>query len=777
MIRKLLTHKTGSTIKSVAILWLLVSLYVVGYSQSKNDSILPIDTNVTFNLKDTLKKPNIKVDDDYVNDLKKKKLKDIKINKPRFNLKVKKFNLGDTSLTSIKRKKTFQITSGNVSVGYEYGFLPFSMLLSPPDKNMRTTGLINFEVKKLPFNASYYYSSLGYLSGINNHFNIKFDVTTFLQNLKEEILAIKIERSFKIDSLQLKKQDLSTNLDYYKSLQEKEINADKLREKQKDIQFPDTTISIPNDSIKKNKPDVSNADTTAVDNKKPKQNSYNEKKQKADSLNRKAEAIEKDIAEINKSIAELEKLNNYRSYTDNISANDIPIPEEQSKLMKFLLAIRKFEVGLTSPDFSEFLISRTMVRGINTEFQFKDYYVAFAYGTAVNVMLNSQISQPNVGEQFYNFLSVKNVDSGRKITVLKGGYGEKEGTHIFGGLLYGMGKLNYGGPYSDNEENIVVEIDGRLKFLKYHTLDLVYGRSALQVKSVLENDEKLFIQLFNFNNRSNALLSAYELKIKGTTFGLKYRLIDPFFRSFGVQFIRNDRVRYEAKVKQKIGKKVVLGAFARRENDNLLNIHPNKNVFLSYGADVSYRPTKHWLLKADYRPFVQQVNSVADTGSINNKNYIVNTVASYNTRIKNTYLTLTGVYSYYYLAGVTGGEIFRNLNLNLDLQFNKKISNAVIYNRFDATDTLVTLNNILENDFTIKMKRLSVTGIGKFAFADGSEAIKSGYGLKLSIPIFKKAILELAGERILLGDFYSNLLNINQEDFPYYFSGDLVLNF
>lgn len=748
-----------------------------GYTQSKNDSIIPIDTNLTFNLKDTIKKPNIKVDDDYVNDIKKKKLKDIKINKPRFNLKVKKINLGDTSLTSIKRKKTFQITSGNVSVGYEYGFLPFSMLLSPPDKNMRTTGLINFEVKKLPFNASYYYSSLGYLSGINNHFNIKFDVTTFLQNFKEEILALKIERSFKIDSLQLQKQDLSTKLDYNKSIQEKEINTDKLREKQKNIHLPDTSVNFTNDSIKSNKPEGPNTDTTALANKKQNKNSNNDKKQKADSLSRDAAALEKNIEKIDEDIEELKKLNNYRSFTDNISANDIPIPEEQSKFIKFLLAIRKFEVGLTSPDFSEFLISRTMVRGINTEFQFKDYYLAFAYGTAVNVMLNSQISQPNIGEQFYNFLSVKNVDSGRKITALKGGYGEKEGTHIFGGLLYGMGKLNYGGAYSDNEENIVVEIDGRLKFLKYHTLDFVYGRSALQVKSVLENDEKLFIQLFNFNNRNNALLSAYELKIKGTTFGLKYRLIDPFFRSFGVQFLRNDRVRYEVKVKQKIGKKVVVGGFARRENDNLIGIHPNKNVFLSYGTDVSYRPTKHWMLKVDYRPFVQQVNSVADTGSINNKNFIVNTVASYNNRIKNTYLTITGVYSYYYLAGIAGGEIFRNFNLNIDLQFNQKINNAIIYNRFDATDSLLTLNNIVENDFTIKMKRLSVTGVGKLAFADGSNKLKSGYGLRLGIPIFKKATLELSGERILLGDFYSNLLNINQDNFPYYFSGDLIFRF
>src|SRR5690606_37320371 len=131
------------------------------------------------------------------------------------------------------------------------------------------------------------------------------------------------------------------------------------------------------------------------------------------------------------------------SFTDDISSNNIPFTEEQSTFEKVLLSIRTLEIGMTSPDFSEFLISRTMVRGINTEFQHKDYYIAFTYGTAVNTILNSQLTQPNVGEQFYNFLSVKNVDSGRKITAIKAGYGKKESSHIYAGILYGMGRLNY----------------------------------------------------------------------------------------------------------------------------------------------------------------------------------------------------------------------------------------------------------------------------------------------------------------------------------------------
>lgn len=78
------------------------------------------------------------------------------------------------------------------------------MLLSPPDQNIKSTGQLNFEVKRLPFNASYYYSSLGFLSGINNHFSVKFDVNTYLSNLREDILAQKMKRSYEIDSLQLK---------------------------------------------------------------------------------------------------------------------------------------------------------------------------------------------------------------------------------------------------------------------------------------------------------------------------------------------------------------------------------------------------------------------------------------------------------------------------------------------------------------------------------------------------------------------------------------------
>jgi hypothetical protein len=682
-----------------------------------------------------------------------------------------------------QKKRNIKFTSGELSVGYEYGFLPFSMLLSPPDQNIKSTGQLNFEIRRLPFNVNYYYSSLGFLSGINNHFSVKFDVHTYLNNLREDILAQKIKRSFEIDSLQQKKQALSTQLDYLKTAKTDAINAEKLKNKKKYFPPPpdgslDTsqlTQHINTDTLTTNKKDSTTSpipDTSNIKNKTKPTRPNN-----VDSLDKAVVSLENKITEVDRNIAELKKLNNNTSFADDISSDNIPFPEEQSNFEKFLLSIRTLEVGLTSPDFSEFLVSRTMVRGINTEFQHKDYYLAFVYGTAINTILNSQLNQPNVGEQFYNFLSIKNVDSGRKITSLKVGYGEKESSHIYAGILYGMGKLNYSESPSLSQNNLVAEIDGRIKFLKHHTFDIVYGRSALQVENVLGNDESLLMALFNFKSRTNAVLSRYKLKFKGTSFELKYRLIDPFYKSYGVQFIRNDNIRYEAKLKQKLSKKITIGGFARRENDNLLGIHTNENVFLSYGADIAYRPTKKLLLKADYRPFVQQVNSIADTGTISNNNFIVNTVASYNNRIKKTFLTITGVYSYYSLASVNGNEIFRNYNLNLNLQFKKKISNAIIYNRFDATEALITLNNILENDFSIQIKKFTITGIGKVAFNDNNSNLQSGYGLKLGIPIIKKTMLELTGEKLLLGDFYSNLLSVNIEEFPYYFSGNLIFRF
>ncbi len=273
---------------------------------------------------------------------------------------------------------------------------------------------------------------------------------------------MKINRSYQIDSLQFQKQGLSTKLDYLKSLQQNESNAEKLRGKKKKVDIQDTIVQFVIDTI-----NTINADSSNLFNKKPKKKTEkSNKKEKLDSLNKEVTVLTKKIEEIKKKIEELEKLNNNSSFTDNIASNEIPNNEEQNKFEKILLAIRKLEIGLTNPDFSEFLVSRTMVKGVNTEFQFKDYYLAFTYGTAVNIMLNSQISQPNVGEQFYNFLNVKNVNSGRKITAIKGGYGQKEESHIYGGLLYGLGKVNYNIPFSDDETNLVLELDGRLNFFK-----------------------------------------------------------------------------------------------------------------------------------------------------------------------------------------------------------------------------------------------------------------------------------------------------------------------
>jgi hypothetical protein len=90
----------------------------------------------------------------------------------------------EDSTDKSKFKITDVLTTGNVSLGYEYGFLPFLVTVNPPQGNFKTQGNLGLQLMDLPFNARFYYSSLGTISGLNNHFTVNFDANKYLRDKK-----------------------------------------------------------------------------------------------------------------------------------------------------------------------------------------------------------------------------------------------------------------------------------------------------------------------------------------------------------------------------------------------------------------------------------------------------------------------------------------------------------------------------------------------------------------------------------------------------------------
>ena len=679
------------------------------------------------------------------------------------------FSQKDTSRIGFKKfcKTTFH--SGQLSVGYQYGLLPFLVSENPVQGNFKSEGRLGVTLFELPFDLSYYYSNLGTISGFNNHFTFRFNYQLFQQNLKKKILADKINSKQVIDSLEHVNQDLQKKLNYLQLIKSNQISV---------------PVELPQDSLGAldNPLDTSLLSSLAISDGVALDSSVVPTSYLAwnDSLEGVLAGLSNSIEATQGKIEQLNQFSNLN--TDSLYGNGSLTQDYfPNKLASFLGYVKKLDVGMTYPNYSEFLVSRIPIRGVNFELEKNKFYLAFTHGKTVNNIFftNNLISNNlNSARNLYNFFNFNNIEDGRRITSLKLGYGKKKDTHLHVGFLYGLGKVSYQDTsfLADQEKNLVAELDGAVAIGKNQFLEVNYGKSAIQINNVnLEKEASLMNSILDVNERANAVMVKYGAELKKTKVKASWRLIDPFFRSFGVGFIRSDNIRYQLKLDQKISKKFKVGAFVRKENDNVLGIYDYQNHLLSYGFNSTWRPTKRWMFKLDYRPIVHQVESSFDSLAFQNNNWIVNSVVSYNNRVDDTYFFATGIYSYYRLYNGESNNSYENINASFNIQHKEVIQNNLIFNYFSTSDTASSpVAYVFQNDFTFIKAKASFTGLFKLAFLN--DGLDVGYGLKATIPVSENISFEASAEKLVYGDFYNSMFGSSFHEFPYFISASLRIN-
>ncbi len=594
-----------------------------------------------------------------------------------------------------------------------------------------------------------------------------------LQN-KRRLEIAKSTKEYLLDSLAMYKADIKHKLKKKKKeekkakkkISKKDAEASKQQASDSLAQYQNLNIEKPSlDSL--NMDSLKNSATL---------DSLNQTKAKAFEMNEesknKYKELKNELKEIDQSLAKLDVMNQV-----NLDDQKQALKQKKgAKVLTFLSYIKKFELGIINPNHSYFLVNNMPMTGINVEYSQNKAYVAFTYGKTINnIFLTSNFIQNSIYKMknLYNFFDFTNIDEGRRITALKLGYGEKEKTHLYIGGMYGVGKTNYLNQSSDEKErNYVLEIDGKWLLNEKHSIDAVYGRSALQIDNVNYGEQSsVFEQLLGFQDRTNAALiqSNSSFFKNRTTLKLTYRIIDPFFKSFGVGFLRNDNIRYEAKLKQKLSKKLTVGGFIRREEDNLLNMYAYKNLLIGYGVDATFRLTKKITLKADYRPVVQRIMFKDEGIDITNHNQILNLIATHNNRIKNTTLNVTGVYSLYNLQNDSVVGVYHNYNISSTIGYKDKWEEMFSYNRFQSNDTSsVARTDFFQNDFTWMMKKVDITLMAKYSISDKLTP-QVGYGTRLKYRITKYLSWSLSGEKLVLGDYYNSLAITGANQYPYFF--------
>ncbi len=709
---------------------------------------------------------------------------------------------GKSELKSAKPKASLYIRSqlkaikpkGSISFGYEYGVLPFVVGGNYPTGGFKTEGNVSFLLAGVPLELTYFYTDIKNIVGLNNYFRISFDANRYKEQLGQTIDGKESIIKNQLSGLQLQQQQVMQKMEYLNLLQQS-YNSKKLSMESLDyrptlqadsLDFPSIDGVQDSSKINGNIPHLSTigvgVDTSSLVDSIANYNKYMSKKDSVAGVYNNYKAKYDSISGvIGETQGKLDQIRNIKN-TSGTSSNPY-----LSRFQNVLSYIKKFEIGLCNPTYSTFLVNNIPLQGINVELEKNNNYLAFTYGTTINNLLynpNTIHGAMQTGRNLYNYFDFGNLESGRKIISVKGGAGQKEGTHLYAGVLIGKGRADYLHPSIDaasatKESNVVIELDGKYKLNNNLSFDLVYGKSSIKDENLtMETISNSFNEIFSAF-RSNAILGRINLNVSksSTKIVISTRWVDPYFKSFGLGFMRSDNLRYEIKVEQPITKKIKYTIAYRHEEDNLLRLFDYKNTLQSINNTLNLKLSRKLNIRLIYAPLFRELRN-GDL-KINDKNTIATAIVSYSPKMKKGSVQLNALYSRYMITGDSADINFENFTFTEQRQFRSGFISGVNLSWFknNLQDTLNNDTYMAVIDCGYKSRKNHSFSIGlKSAYKVGLN-YQYGFVVKASIKIYKGLYWEAMAEKILVGDYYNSFIIGQIQKFPYYCNTRLTLNF
>jgi hypothetical protein len=672
--------------------------------------------------------------------------------------------------------KVFSI-HGQISTQFDYGTIPYYFSSSSsPIGALKSEGDIKVSLKNIPFIFNYFYSYPRALFGLQNYYSFKFDREAYQQNLQKEIAEKKSDYSTKLTAVEKQKQESTQKLAFCESMQSYQPPN-----KVSNNLLPVTPNGLATDSVRVNAPDTNNVASMPLskqDSLKQYQSKYldsllnnfdaKENKQKIKQYKDDIELYDKQIKEYKQAINTLETnqveniQNPYLGKTKNILGN-----------------IKQFQIGLCYPNYSSFLINNLTLNGINVEYETKNYFVNFTYGKTVNNPIINQTNNTiiNTFRNYGNFFDFNNSNDSRKILAGKIGLGNQSKSYIGFGALYGIGNQGYFQQTNIQEKNIVYELDGKIN-LKGYTFYASWAKSFITQSGSSETTDILR------KSRNNGLQLRFSgtLPYTKTKFSLGYRMVDPFFKSYGAGFIRTDNIRYEAKIDQTFSSKFKMGLNFRYDMDNILKRYGFQSNLYFFSVSSRFKLLKKRLdLQFIYTPIVQNIENLATKLIQKNRSDMKNVIVSYTPKSKKNIYTITTIYSQYTLYDSTSLRNMENLTLNTSAIFKSSFRVSLNSAYFDSNvrDSIrspKTIVTSIEPGFTFKKNIFTSISL-KHSYNFLNEMHQFGAGFNINFPLMKFAFLELHAEKLVIGDFYNSLNLENVDKFPYYCYIKLNLKF
>lgn len=724
-----------------------------------NKKLVPIDSSKKSHLEE---KFSFKKDSGQSNPVDIKKIQGVD--------SLKKQGLDRTKGVLAKNKKVS--LHGTISNQYDYGAIPYYMANnSLPTSLYKSSGTIKARAGMLPVIGEYFYANPKFISGLNNYYTIKFDVEEF-QNLinnknLDKTKALKIGK----DSLMMANQKLKQQLALIQSQKIMNVQKPKL-----DAIKEFETSKVPNlngDSLVKTyKPD-----SLKIDRLSPE-----------DSLKKIRSGIDTSFTAIRKledliggnqmKITDLEeKIMMFEDPKGAINANKPGMPRKDG--WNALSGIKKLEIGMCYPNYSTFLINQMALKGINFQYDFKKAFINTSVGKTVYTF-SVQPTTSTILNQIQNLSNMFDWNANpneKKIAAVKLGLGNSSKTYIGVGGLFGKGTVS---PFSPAiKKNYVVEVDGRLIY-EFVNIEAAVAKSFLQDNANTSSEILQGSQQTNLNKSMQAKIFGTVPKIK-TKFSIMMRQVEPFFKSFGVGFMRSDIRRYEGRVEQPLGSKIKVGFNYRHDQDNLKNLHSISTTLDNYNYYVRFKIFKKRVdLNLNYSEIVQGIKD----GYINQnrilRSNIKTIVCSYTPRLRKLISTNTVIYNLYDLSDGTKHDNLENIAFNSFNSFRKfQLNLTSSYNRSTITDSLNftnALNSGVEIGCDVSEKVRILVG-AKHSFIIPLNTSQYGYSGSINLALHKLFNVELKFEKLVVGDFINTLTYKDIQKFPYYGFVNLISKF
>lgn len=658
-------------------------------------------------------------------------------------------------------------TAGHIDLGYSYGlntiFIDSSRSIG---SIFNTSGDFSTSVVGMPLNVSFNYSTLRVPLGANNYFRISIDKDRLIKQQQEKLTAKVTDLDKQQAALAKKQSELSGLMGYV------EVYLDKLKRtaEREAMKRKDALAQRATDSLTARRDSIALPDTT-----KPNLSAYTDHQRYYDS-----------VMQVYQKIVTIK--NTYDSLSGALSAarekltamksglNTDQLTNTATDKISFLKSIKTLDIGLTYPKTTGLSSQNVPIKGLHTEFQFRNIYLSVASGlTLNNIMLstNEVQNQLTYNQNVFNNFDFQKVMNNGWLTSIKTGYGTPEGTHAFIGFNY-LTNTRFLNPASSAvsqpayDPAAAMELDFRYipTFLKGTAVDLVYGKTSLNRQLDTTTQAGVFESLFS-GYASHVLMSKLTQTVTNikSDFAITYRLMDTYANTttYGMMQPNNQRIEFNSN--HRITKFMKLGLLYRFDETlrpitgmNQLRLHmTGGNIAGSYTSYFNY---------SLFLNHVHHTMTMQGMTAQRGNNYLVGINLSSNYDAGELKASSTITYNDYLISDTSGLHKFTQFGLMQSIG-ERRYAVAASYDYFfRRVDGLASGTNVFGLVGKYNFEKVRVTAGVKLA-SDFAGTTSIGGHVESLWQIYRFLDVSLRAERFVMGDFYRNYYRSQYEQFPY----------